>query len=168
MEKIILLLAICGLLFSIPANAQACTMPFEPIGTQCLYVDSLEHGSFYDMRLYCAKQGTGGKLVKIPDASQLEAIITYILDKGLDHYHYWIDATDEDHEGVFTWGDGTLVPEGAPFWKYDCDGAFTLRPHIDGNSNCAILDSEYYFLLSDTSCLGDVGEIQYSPICEQV
>ncbi|XP_066955398.1 uncharacterized protein [Macrobrachium rosenbergii] len=166
MERITLILVTCGLCTILAVNTQGCTLPFESIGTQCLYIDSLEQGSFYDMRLFCAKQGTGGRLVRIPDATQLGAIISYILEQGLDRTHYWIDATDEDHEGTFTWGDGSIVPEGAPFWKYDCDGSFTLRPHVDSNSNCAILDSEYHFLLSDTSCLGDVGEVPYSPICE--
>ncbi|XP_068202440.1 uncharacterized protein [Palaemon carinicauda] len=168
MERLTLLSAvICGLCI-LPAITEGCMLPFEPIGTQCLYVDPLEKGSFFDMRLYCAKQGAGGKLVKIPDATQLAEIIAYIKDSGLDHAHYWIDATDVDHEGLFTWGDGSPVPTGAPFWRYDCDGAYTLRPHTDTNSNCAILDSEYHYLMSDISCMADVGEIPFSPICEQI
>ncbi|XP_068202446.1 uncharacterized protein [Palaemon carinicauda] len=160
----VFLTALC-IISGFPVYTQGCDYPFEAIGTQCLLVDPLEHGSFYDMRLKCKTMGA--KLVKIPHASQLAEIIDYIKENGLDHNHYWIDATDDNHESHFTWSDGSNVPAGAPFWRYDCDGAFTLRPRIDGKSNCAILDSEFYFLLSDVSCLGDVGEIKYSPICEQ-
>ncbi|XP_066955399.1 uncharacterized protein [Macrobrachium rosenbergii] len=162
------LLSVICTLSILPVFTQGCVHPFVSIGSQCLMVDPLIDGTFFDMRLHCTS--IGAKLVKIPDASQLAEIINYINENGLIYNNYWIDATDEDHETHFTWGDGSNVPEGAPFWRYDCDQSsppFTLRPRVDGNSNCAILDSQYYFLLSDTSCLADVGEIPYSPICEQ-
>ncbi|XP_066955400.1 uncharacterized protein [Macrobrachium rosenbergii] len=167
MERQHLFLAI-GALALIPIMAQGCILPFEKIGTQCLLVDALTKGSFYDMRLHCSLQGEGGKLAKIPDANQLAEIIDHIKSNHLDHSNYWVDAEDGDTEGTWRWSDGTLVPEGSPFWRYDCDSAFTERPTINTNYNCAMLDLESHYRMADTSCLGDVGEIPYSPICEQV
>ncbi|XP_068202448.1 uncharacterized protein [Palaemon carinicauda] len=167
MERQHLLLAF-GLLSLLPAIAQGCIMPYERIGTQCLFIDSLTHGSFFDMRLHCNIQGEGGKLAHIPDANQHTEIINYIKKNGLDRYNYWVDATDSDVEGTWKWGDGSLVPRGSPFWRYECDGHFTERPNVDSNSNCAILDLESHFRMADTSCLGDIGEVPYSPICEQI
>ncbi|XP_068202452.1 uncharacterized protein [Palaemon carinicauda] len=144
----------------------ACPFPFNEIGSQCLLFDTGESGSYYDMRLYCSRAGEGGRLAHIPSASQLAEIIKFINDYGLDHANYWIDASDEDYEGHWRWSDGFYVPMGAPFWRYDCDAALTLRPASDTNRNCAILDNEAHYLMADTSCLGDIGELKYSPICE--
>ncbi|XP_068202443.1 snaclec crotocetin-like isoform X2 [Palaemon carinicauda] len=150
----------------------ACYLPFEEIGGRCLYVDPLETGSWYDMRLFCSRLGEGAHLVFLNDANILRDVIDYIKKLGLDHSHYWVGASDEDHEGLWQWYDGTIVHMGAPYWKYDCitdnstPSAFPLRPQVDPVRNCAGLDSNYHFLMADFPCQGDGGLVPFSPICE--
>ncbi|XP_064109469.1 uncharacterized protein LOC135217480 [Macrobrachium nipponense] len=160
MGKLTLILAACAIVLA-PAVVQGCPFPFEVIGNQCLLFDTLESGSYYDMRLYCSRQAEGATLAKILTASQLAELINYILKYGLDHSSYWIDASDDDAEGYWRWTDGGSVPMGAPYWRYDCDEALTLRPLNDKTLNCAVLDLESHFLIADVSCLGN-----YNPICE--
>ncbi|XP_066955403.1 type-2 ice-structuring protein-like [Macrobrachium rosenbergii] len=160
MGKLTLVLAACAVILA-PSVALDCPFPFEMIGTQCLLFDTLESGSYYDMRLYCTRQEAGATLAKIPSATQLSEIIAYILKYGLDHSSYWIDASDDDVESYWRWSDGTSVPMGAPLWRYDCDEALTLRPAYDTTRNCAILDQESHYLIADTSCLDT-----NNPICE--
>ncbi|XP_064109547.1 uncharacterized protein LOC135217519 [Macrobrachium nipponense] len=161
----LVLAAASGVLLAV-SLCEGCPFPFDTIGSQCLLFDTLEFGSYYDMRLYCTRVAEGARLAKVPTANQLAEIIKYINKYGLDRYNYWIDASDEDLEGYWRWGDGTSVPMGAPYWRYDCDEALTMRPLTDKQQNCAILDKESNYLFADTSCLGDVGEIKYCPVCE--
>ncbi|XP_068202450.1 uncharacterized protein [Palaemon carinicauda] len=161
----LILAAVCGLFLG-PSICNGCPFPFETIGSQCLLFDTLECGSYYDMRLYCSRQAEGARLARIPSASQLAEIIAFIGKYGLGHSNYWIDASDDDYEGYWKWTDGSNVPMGAPFWRYDCDDALTMRPTHDTNRNCAVLEHESNYLMADTSCLGDIGELKYCPICE--
>ncbi|XP_068202441.1 uncharacterized protein [Palaemon carinicauda] len=150
----------------------ACYLPFEEIGGRCMYVDPLVTGSWYDMRLFCSRLGEGSHLAFLNDANILRDVIDHIKELGLDHSHYWVGASDEDHEGLWQWYDGTSVHMGAPYWKYDCitdnstPSAFPLRPQVDPVRNCAGLDSNYHFLMADFPCQGDGGLVPFSPICE--
>ncbi|XP_064109505.1 C-type lectin domain family 17, member A-like isoform X2 [Macrobrachium nipponense] len=147
----------------------ACYLPFEDIGGRCLYVDPLESGSYYEMRLFCSRLGQGSQLAILDDADTLKAVIDYIKIQGLDHSHYWVGASDEEHENIWEWADGSSVRMGAPFWKYDCNSSgFPLRPQVDYDRNCAALDSNYHFLMADFPCLGDKGLVPFAPICQGV
>ncbi|XP_068202449.1 uncharacterized protein [Palaemon carinicauda] len=154
--------------FSLAAFIEECTLPFEQIGNQCLFVDPLECGNFYDMRLHCAVRGMDASLVKIRDASQLEAVVRYIKEKGLNHANYWIAATDEDEEGHWVWSPkGTEVPMSPILWRHDCDANHSRRPLMDPEKNCAVLDMESNYYFADVSCLGE-GEGKICPICERL
>ncbi|XP_066954477.1 C-type lectin domain family 17, member A-like isoform X2 [Macrobrachium rosenbergii] len=151
--------------FSLACFAQGCVFPYDAIGTQCLYVDPLEEGAWYDMRLYCTK--LNGHLAKIPDASQHQAIVSYIREEGLDHASYWTGANDDDYEGQWKWSDGTDVPLSSTFWRYDCDADRSRRPKVDPDRNCAVLDMEANFYFADVDCTGaEAGK--FCPICEMV
>ncbi|XP_068201898.1 uncharacterized protein [Palaemon carinicauda] len=165
MDKRLFTLVVYAVLLS-STQAIDCDLPFEDIGGRCLFVDSLISGSWYTMRHFCRRLGPfGGRLVKIDDADLLADIIRYIHYFGLNRCHYWIDASDEDGEGNWLQDDGTSVPMGPPFWGYDC-ASFVHRPRSDPSLNCGILDHDRHYLMTDTSCQGDVGELPYSPICE--
>merc|ERR1712002_1335417 len=166
MESSVVLFFISLLGVSLTSAQTICNLPFEEIGGRCLYVDPFESGSWHVMRLFCTKLSAGSDLVVINDANLLRAIIDYISEFGLDHTNYWTAATDVDHENIWTYPDGSDVPMGAPIWRYDCDGNFTQRPLYDLDANCAALDKTAHHLMVDFNCLGDGGEIPFSPICQ--
>ncbi|XP_064109071.1 C-type lectin BML-2-like [Macrobrachium nipponense] len=150
-----------------PAEAIVCELPYEDIGGKCLFVDPLVSDTWYNMRLFCRTLGAGGELVKIDSANLLADIIAYIKRYHFDSANYWIGANDEDFEQKFKWQDGTAVPTGSPFWRYECDQSLSQRPLLDTTRNCAALDMDAHFLLSDFPCLGD-DEVKFSPICEAI
>ncbi|KAK7073774.1 hypothetical protein SK128_010828 [Halocaridina rubra] len=169
----ILFVVLVLVLASVPALSQGtsnitCKMPFQNIGSRCLFLDPLEAGTWYDMRLFCSMQGQGVDLVVLDDPNLLHAVYQYITEYGLDRTHYWIGASDQDAEGVWLWVDSTPVHLGAPYWRYDCDieNSNPLRPKLDSNANCAALDHTANFYFADFPCLGDGGDSSFSPICE--
>ncbi|XP_068201715.1 C-type lectin-like [Palaemon carinicauda] len=159
------LAASAALLLIRPAEALACELPYEDIGGRCLFVDPLVSDTWYNMRLFCRTLGAGGQLVKIDSANLLADIIDYINRYHFDEANYWIGATDEEIENHFQWLDGSSVPLGPPFWRYECDQYMTQRPLVDSTRNCVALDRETHYLLSDFPCMGD-GMTKFSPICE--
>ncbi|XP_068244711.1 hepatic lectin-like [Palaemon carinicauda] len=152
-----------------PATLQTedCGFPFQLVEGLCILIYPRERGNWFEMRLFCAEQSTGGNLVKITTPSQLVAIQEAIHQSGHNETHYWISATDEAQEGVWQYTDGTDVPMGPFFWRYECSEGYPLRPSHDPNANCAALDQETHYHMADFSCQGDVGSIPFSPICQK-
>lgn len=78
---------------------------------------------------------------------------------GLPEVDYWVGATDEGHEGVWLWVDGSVVEMGTPFWAIGCHD--NQLPDGGTYENCAVLSKAYSLYFDDVSCDG----IAYA-ICE--
>ncbi|XP_064115907.1 perlucin-like protein [Macrobrachium nipponense] len=147
-------------------QSQDCQFPYQLVEDLCILIYPRERGSWFEMRLFCAEQSMGGNLVKITTPSQLSALQEAIQESGKNETHYWIAATDEGQEGLWRYTDGTDVPMGPFFWRYECSEGYPLRPLHDSNANCAALDQETHYHLADFNCQGNVGSIPFSPICQ--
>ena len=60
-----------------------------------------EKMTWEEAKAYC--ESLGGYLVTITSAEEQEFIASYIEEKGLTQYRFWIGATDKDIEGTWKW-----------------------------------------------------------------
>ncbi|KAG7165772.1 C-type lectin-like 29 [Homarus americanus] len=141
-----------------------CEPPFQLIHGSCLFVNNVDTGSWEEMRDICIL--FGGDLAKIDSADLLDDLIRFIEDNNLNNVHYWIGATDTDHENYWKWTDLTPVTLGARFWAVICPG-HNLKPHRDNAAvNCALMDAGYYYMFSDYYCDGHSASLPVGMICQ--
>ncbi|XP_041376739.1 C-type lectin BML-2-like [Gigantopelta aegis] len=80
-----------------------------------------------DARDLCNQSGS--RLIVLDTAEKNDAVSAYIV-ANIGQYNYYIGLTDEDHEDVFVWEDGSVVSD-----KKWMSG----EPNNSGNANCVIL-----------------------------
>lgn len=84
-----------------------------------------------------------------------------LFSPGWPNLLFWVGGTDTDHEGVWTYVNGNIMPMGAPYWALNnCDGV-TIQPDGYLEQNCAALDGTYYYYMTDKECDFQMGH----PIC---
>ncbi|XP_045589427.2 type-2 ice-structuring protein-like [Procambarus clarkii] len=139
-------------------SATVCPDPFKDVGGRCLYFENVNKASWQGMRTIC--QGHGGDLIKLNTPDLFGDIISYIHGNGWSDTNYWIGGTDEGHEGVWTWTDGSSVRMGTPFWaNTGCDN---VQQPVGGDvQNCIVLDAAIHMYFNDLPC-----NSTYHGICE--
>ncbi|XP_047477986.1 galactose-specific lectin nattectin-like [Penaeus chinensis] len=125
-----------------------CYDPYTPIGGRCLFVAHQSTGNWYAMRDYCIL--LRGDLLKLDDASLLTDIVEYIYYQVGESKDYWIGGSDEAHEDLWLWTDGTLMRTGVPLW-YHCTG-ISQQPDGGTSENCAMLRWDSYYYVHDSYC----------------
>ncbi|XP_037782303.1 hepatic lectin-like [Penaeus monodon] len=63
---------------------------------------------------------------------------------------YWIGGSDENHEGLWLWTDGTLMRTGVPLW-YHCT-SISQQPDGGSSENCAVMRWDSFYHIHDVSC----------------
>lgn len=63
---------------------------------------------------------------------------------------YWIGGSDENHEGLWLWMDGTIMRTGVPLW-YHCTSV-AQQPNGGGSENCAVMRWDSFYHIHDESC----------------
>ncbi|KAK3879413.1 hypothetical protein Pcinc_016011 [Petrolisthes cinctipes] len=113
------------------------------------------------MREYCQSLYSRADLISFTSVTFFGDIIDYIHDRGWPNQVFWVGGTDEGHEGIWSYVDGTLMPMGAPYWALNnCDGII-IQPDGNTQQNCAALDGDSYYYMTDKEC-----EYQHGhPIC---
>nr|ADV17348.1 antiviral-like c type lectin [Penaeus indicus] len=114
-----------------------CYSPYTAIADRCLFVDHQTDGSWYDMREYCNL--INGDFLKLDDANLLTDIVEYITYQVGVNRDYWIGGSDENHEGLWLWTDGTLMRTGVPLW-YHCT-SISQQPDGGSSENCAVFET---------------------------
>merc|ERR1739842_624 len=87
-------------------------------------------------------EADGANLVTNLDTNGLMFVLQeYILDRNYLKYDgFFVDGTDEGHEGTWTWADDSSMPTGAPYW-------WPGQPdNINGNANVACMYTPDFFL----------------------
>ncbi|XP_042893958.1 CD209 antigen-like protein C [Penaeus japonicus] len=140
------------------ATNPQCPPGFHVIYGRCVQFRT-EIGTWKEMKNECFNEDA--EMVKVDDENFMYYLVEFINDNGLDGHRYWIGASDEDHEGTFTWTDGTEVKMGTPFWG---DGGDQVQePDVGSSENCVGLAREDHFFFFDYPC-----DAKRSVICESV
>nr|AGC54451.1 antiviral protein [Penaeus vannamei] len=125
-----------------------CYSPYTPIGNRCLFVEPQTEGTWYQMRDFCYL--VNGNLLKLDDANLLTDIVEYITYQVGVNRDYWIGGSDENHEGLWLWMDGTIMRTGVPLW-YHCTSV-AQQPNGGGSENCAVMRWDSFYHIHDESC----------------
>ncbi|XP_042877787.1 C-type lectin domain family 4 member E-like [Penaeus japonicus] len=125
-----------------------CYNPFVSIGDRCLFIEPQTEGSWYQMLEFCNL--VNGDLLKLDDANLLTDIVEYITYQIGVSRDYWIGGSDQDHEGLWLWTDGTIMRTGVPLW-YHCS-SISQQPDGGSSENCAVLRWDSYYHVNDESC----------------
>merc|ERR1712002_152211 len=116
-----------------------CDEPYVDIGGRCLLVNTISKGTWQESHDFC--KHFQGRLPKLDDPKLLHDINLYFHGNGLDGISFWIDGSDEGHEGDWRYADGTKVPMGTPFWRnYGSDNNQMQSPDSGVSQNCIMLD----------------------------
>ncbi|ROT76550.1 C-type lectin [Penaeus vannamei] len=149
----VLLLSFLPLLTGSPIPSQSpnaqrvCDGGFHNIYDHCIQFRTQEV-SWYEGKNLCSNMGA--KLAKVDDANFMYYLVKFIRNNGLDGYYYWIGASDEGHDGLFRWTDGTAVKMGTPFWGDSSDQV--QEPDSNYNHNCVFLARHDHFFFFDYDC----------------
>ncbi|ROT70233.1 C-type lectin [Penaeus vannamei] len=137
-------------------DTKQCSLGFHNVYDHCVQFRT-QSATWHEMSNECFN--VGADMVKLDDANFMYYLIKFIKDNGLDDRYYWVGASDEGHEGVFRWTDGTAVKMGTPFWGYHSNN--WQEPDGGTGQNCAVLSRDDHFFLLDGDC-----ESRFSVICE--
>ncbi|XP_042239408.1 lithostathine-like [Homarus americanus] len=141
----------------------SCPSPFNTVGGKCIYADVVNRGTWQEMRELC--QGLADRysvpdLVKVDSGDFFVDLIHHIHAYDWQDRYLWIGASDGDHEGVWTWLDGSIVLMGTPFWANGgCNDV--QEPQGGTSENCSVLDPYYHMYFNDFNC-----EAKLNGICE--
>ncbi|XP_068202500.1 C-type lectin-like isoform X3 [Palaemon carinicauda] len=154
------LLGAFGFVRLAPASERqmSCPVPFITIGGQCILIDELNSGSWYDMKHMCEQ--LHGQLVNLDDANLYYEIVHYIYEHKLSSVHYWIGASKDNSLGTWQWPDGTAVKMGTPYWaNFGKDEK--QAPDGGDREKCALLSASFHYYIQDDPC-----DLMRGVICE--
>ncbi|KAG7173449.1 macrophage mannose receptor 1-like isoform X1 [Homarus americanus] len=134
-----------------------CPTFFVNVGGLCLSFVTWASQNWADARQSC--HGISGELATITDIEDLRAIYVYIHQEEIAGHSFWLGASDEASEGLWTWTDGQHVTMGSPFWGYTNEH-YTLEPDGGSAENCLLLNAEGYHYFRDASC-----NLLANPLC---
>nr|XP_045614447.1 macrophage mannose receptor 1-like [Procambarus clarkii] len=148
-----------GVQLGAATTSGGCSVPFLPVGDQCLYFATFAELTYEEASQMC--HSLDGELAAVLTATRLKNIIDYIYDNGLSGVSYWIDGTDRVTEGDFRTSSGVAVPMGTPFWT----ASTTIQQPADyqgyGGEDCMELYSPSSFYINDRNCSN-----LRAPLCE--
>ncbi|KAK4303920.1 hypothetical protein Pmani_024094 [Petrolisthes manimaculis] len=139
----------------------SCVDHFTYYNSDCVLVDPITFGTWSEMRAYCQSLHSEADLITFPTLDMFEYFVQYLNNHEWPNQVFWVGGTDEGHEGIWSYVDGSLMAMGAPYWALtNCDG-INIQPDGNTQQNCAALDGDYYYYMTDKEC-----EYQHGhPIC---
>ncbi|XP_069163245.1 uncharacterized protein [Procambarus clarkii] len=149
-----------GVQLGAATTSGGCSVPFLPVGDQCLYFATFAELTYEEASQMC--HSLDGELAAVLTATRLKNIIDYLHDNGLYGESYWIDGTDRATEGDFRTSSGLAVPMGTPFWTASETKQQPDDTQVNGGEDCMELGRLYQFYINDRNCSG-----LNAPLCEQ-
>ncbi|XP_045612809.2 LOW QUALITY PROTEIN: macrophage mannose receptor 1 [Procambarus clarkii] len=149
-----------GVQLGAATTSSGCSMPFLPVGDQCLYFATFAELTYEEARQMC--HSLDGELAAVLTATRLKNIIDYLYDNGLSGESFWMDGTDRATEGDFRTSSGLEVPMGTPFWMATKTWQDPDDAQGYGGEDCMELSSPYSFYINDRNC----SDLK-APLCEQ-